>query len=62
MARALSIQRPGLFCVIADQAGFHLPAGDIRIPANLRLLLLPLTALNSTRWSASVVSVRPATS
>ncbi len=31
-----------LHVVIADQAGFHLPAGDARIPANLRLLpLLP---------------------
>ena len=27
--------------VIADQAGFHLRAGDARIPANLRLLPLP---------------------
>ena len=30
-----------LHVVIADQAGFHLPAGDTRIPANLRLLPLP---------------------
>lgn len=30
-----------LHVVIADQAGFHLPAGDARIPANLRLLPLP---------------------
>ena len=27
--------------VIADQAGIHLPVGDARIPANLRLLPLP---------------------
>ena len=27
--------------VIADQAGFHLPEGDPRIPANIRLLRLP---------------------
>ncbi len=30
-----------LHVVIADQAGFHLPVGDARIPANLRLLPLP---------------------
>lgn len=30
-----------LHVVIADQAGFHLPAGDARIPGNLRLLPLP---------------------
>lgn len=30
-----------LHVVIADQAGFHLPAGDTRIPANLRLVPLP---------------------
>jgi transposase len=30
-----------LHVVIADQAGFHLPADDRRIPANLRLLPLP---------------------
>jgi putative transposase len=33
---------PGaLHVVIADQAGFHLPANDARIPTNLRLLPLP---------------------
>jgi transposase len=30
-----------LHVVIADQAGFHLPVNDPRIPANLRLLPLP---------------------
>jgi len=30
-----------LHVVIADQAGFHLPVDDARIPANLRLLPLP---------------------
>ncbi|MFA6960173.1 MAG: hypothetical protein WC205_05420 [Opitutaceae bacterium] len=30
-----------LHVVIADQAGFHLPESDQRIPANLRLLPLP---------------------
>lgn len=30
-----------LHIVIQDQAGFHLPLGDARIPANLRLLPLP---------------------
>ncbi|MEO6246526.1 MAG: IS630 family transposase [Opitutaceae bacterium] len=30
-----------LHVIIADQAGFHLPAGDPRIPANVRLLPLP---------------------
>jgi transposase len=30
-----------LHVVIADQAGFHLPVGDVRIPTNLRLLPLP---------------------
>ena len=30
-----------LHVVIADQAGFHLPETDQRIPANLRLLPLP---------------------
>ena len=30
-----------LHVVIADQAGFHLPVGDARIPTNLRLLPLP---------------------
>ena len=30
-----------LHVVIADQAGFHLPTDDARIPANLRLLPLP---------------------
>ncbi len=30
-----------LHIVIQDQAGFHLPQGDARIPANLRLLPLP---------------------
>jgi hypothetical protein len=30
-----------LHVVIADQAGFHLPEGDARIPVNLRLLSLP---------------------
>ena len=30
-----------LHVVIADQAGFHLPVGDERIPTNLRLLPLP---------------------
>lgn len=30
-----------LHVVIADQAGLHLPVGDARIPANLRLLPLP---------------------
>jgi transposase len=30
-----------LHVVIADQAGFHLPNGDPRIPGNLRLLPLP---------------------
>ena len=30
-----------LHVVIADQAGFHLPVGDARLPANLRLLPLP---------------------
>ena len=30
-----------LHVIIADQAGFHLPAGDARIPANVRLLPLP---------------------
>ena len=30
-----------LHVVIADQAGFHLPVDDPRIPANLRLLPLP---------------------
>ena len=33
---------PGaLHVVIADQAGFHLRTGDVRIPANVRLLPLP---------------------
>jgi transposase len=31
----------GLHVVIQDQAGFHLPAEDARLPANLRLLPLP---------------------
>lgn len=30
-----------LHVVIADGAGFHLPAGDARVPANVRLLTLP---------------------
>lgn len=30
-----------LHVVIADQAGFHLPTNDSRIPPNLRLLPLP---------------------
>ncbi len=30
-----------LHVVIADQAGFHLPAADVRLPANVRLLPLP---------------------
>ena len=30
-----------LHVVIADQAGFHLPSDDARIPPNLRLLPLP---------------------
>ena len=30
-----------LHVVIADQAGFHLPADDVRLPANLRLLPQP---------------------
>lgn len=30
-----------LHVVIADQAGFHLPEDDLRIPSNLRLLPLP---------------------
>ena len=30
-----------LHVVIADQAGFHLPENDVRLPANLRLLPLP---------------------
>jgi transposase len=30
-----------LHVVIQDQAGFHLPLGDARLPANLRLLPLP---------------------
>lgn len=30
-----------LHVVIADQAGFHLPSDDARLPANLRLLPLP---------------------
>jgi transposase len=30
-----------LHIVIQDQAGFHLPEGDARLPANLRLLPLP---------------------
>jgi len=30
-----------LHVVIADQAGFHLPEDDVRLPANLRLLPLP---------------------
>ena len=30
-----------LHVVIQDQAGFHLPAGDARLPENLRLLPLP---------------------
>ncbi len=30
-----------LHVVIADQAGVHLPVGDARIPADLRLLPLP---------------------
>lgn len=30
-----------LHVVIQDQAGFHLPEGDARLPANLRLLPLP---------------------
>jgi transposase len=30
-----------LHVVIADQAGFHLPAADPRVPPNLRLLPLP---------------------
>ena len=30
-----------LHVVIADQAGFHLTTGDVRIPSNLRLLPLP---------------------
>jgi transposase len=30
-----------LHVVIADQAGFHLPAGDARLPTNVRLLPLP---------------------
>jgi transposase len=31
-----------LHVIIADQAGFHLPLNDSRLPANLRLLPLPL--------------------
>ena len=30
-----------LHVVIADQAGFHLPGNDARLPRNLRLLPLP---------------------
>ena len=30
-----------LHVIIQDQAGFHLPAGDPRVPANVRLLPLP---------------------
>jgi transposase len=30
-----------LHVVIQDQAGFHLPVADVRLPANLRLLPLP---------------------
>jgi transposase len=33
--------RSALHVIIADQAGFHLPVGDPRIPANVRLLPLP---------------------
>ncbi len=30
-----------LHVIMQDQAGFHLPAGDSRVPANVRLLPLP---------------------
>jgi len=30
-----------LIVIIADQAGFHLPSHDERLPANVRLLPLP---------------------
>ena len=48
-----------LHVVIQDQAGFHLPPGDARLPANLRLLPLPPTVRNSTRSSASAVCSKP---
>jgi len=48
-----------LHVVIQDQAGCHLPSNDPRPPQNLRLLPLPPTARNSTRWSVSAGSSRP---
>ena len=45
-----------LHVVIADQAGFHLPEADPRIPKNLLLLPLPPTARNSIRSNVSAAS------
>jgi hypothetical protein len=42
-----------LHVVIEDQAGFHLPETDPRIPGNLRLLPLPPYCPNSIRLNAS---------
>lgn len=36
-----AIEPDALHVVIQDQAGFHLPAGDVRVPKNVRLLPLP---------------------
>lgn len=36
-----AVDPDALHVVIADQAGFHLPEGDPRIPKNIRLLRLP---------------------
>jgi transposase len=36
-----ALEPDALHVVIADQAGFHLPEGDPRIPQNIRLLRLP---------------------
>ena len=48
--------------VIADQAGFHLPQDDGRLPANLRLLPLPpLQPRAQSRRSASAACSKPPT-
>jgi len=44
--------------VIQDQAGFHLPTADPRLPENLRLP--PPTVRNSIRWNVSAACSRPA--
>jgi transposase len=36
-----AVDPDALHVIIEDQAGFHLPAGDLRIPKNVRLLPLP---------------------